>query len=560
MKRIYLILLAVLGVLLSSCAMEELQTGGTDGAREVEISIATPGNSSGTRAPLDGAATDTGIDNEKRIDELDLLVFDEDGKYMYRREAYKLSYPADTYRAKLDEYWDKPMTIHLLANSRSILTTLEAGSDAPEKGTSTWADIQPKLTDDPSRLVKSTFVPLPMWGVGKVTLSKTSAPSYMTGYDGESETIEMLRSVASVDVFVMTANDKGEAKNTDFELTDIFAYYAADRGYVGITGTDETVAGKLTYKYTLPQIPKTAPNAMETDLNAVEKTETVAGVMQAGNVISYGDIKTGPYKNYTFDGIAYQMYVNENDNVAVADDKNRPTRIIVAGYYKQPAAPAPRVKSYYPIDFVYSEDDTENGIQVGDYRPLIRNYKYEFNVTAVTGPGLPSLPEAAGAQNSDLTLQVKFWNKADVEAGMTGKYYATMERKVSTLWRDAGAFDELGLVYSYLDNLDANDFTIEFETDANGTEVKTGPTPHAGATTTVIENDWFEVTMIQTPATGGGGGKVDFRIVAKRDYDSVNNTEVVIVKYRNLQFKINIAQLNMSEEDWKDGGQIPTDL
>ncbi len=533
MKRIYLILLISLGVLLSSCAMEELQTGEKAGEREVEISIATSG-SSATRAPLDGEDTDVGDadGNEKRIDELDLLVFDEDGKYMYRREAYKLANSADTWRAMLSEYWDE-MTIHFLANSRAILMALEAGSDAPVAGSTTWTALQTKLIDtNPARLVNTAaYQPLPMWGTGTVTLDPDLAPNKMTGI------IQMLRSVASFDVYVLDGTIEANKATKDFTLTDIYAAYAADRGYLAAVAT-LPATDPVTY---------TIPAAMGTT---------------AGNS---GQLKATGVKSYTteqgdFKGIAYQLYVYDNyANTVPADPtQNRPTRLIVSGYYKQTGDPLGWVKSYYPVDVTFND--------TGEYRPVIRNWKYEFMVTSVTGPGKPTLEEALEAQNMDMNINIIQWDKNDVQIGVTGKYYVTMDKRAASLWRNAGARQVLELDYRFIDGLTANDFTFDFKKDEdgenyaydNGDVVLGTPVTVGDVTTTIIRNEWFEVTMMQTP--GIAGGDVSFEVKALQDYNADHDEDVVVVKYRNLEFEISINQYDISEEDWQDGGLIPADV
>ena len=538
MKKIYLILLAIGGVSLSSCTIQEVQIGGstTGGAREVEISIATSGDY-GTRAALDGDTTDLGrVDYEDRIAELDLLVFDKDGKYMYRREAYKLTGSTGrTYRAMLSEYWE-PMTIHFLANSRSILTAWETGANKPTVGSSTWDQVKLTLIDTlPTRLVNSTtYQPLPMWGTGKVTLQRDVAPNVMPG------TIEMLRSVASFDLFVLDGTVPANTSTKDFVLTDLYAVHAADRGYLAADSIKPVVT---------PQQQYTIPAGMKTF------------TWQNGKVLHANG--TSHYLNpegKSFNGIAYQMYAYDNYNSAVVDSTSRPTRLVVAGYYKQTDPDTTKwKKSYYPVDVSYSD---------GKFRPVIRNWKYEFMVTAVTGPGKPTLDEARNAVNENLNISVIQWNKSDVEIGVTGKYYVSMDRRAATLWRDASASQTLKLGYVYIDNGTDNDFSVDFKKDSLGTSylndngtVNSGtPSTAAGVTTTTIDNDWFEVTMKQTPATEGGGGTVTFEVVAKQNYDADHAHDALVVTYRNLEFEISIDQINMSYADWIDGGHIPTDL
>jgi hypothetical protein len=212
----------------------------------------------------------------------------------------------------------------------------------------------------------------------------------------------------------------------------------------------------------------------------------------------------------------------------------------MAGYYKQTGDREDWVKSYYPIDIVFS---------TGAYHPVIRNWKYEFKVNAVNGPGVGSLEEAATAVNTDLNLDIIYWNKEDVEIGVTGKYYVTMERKKSILWRDAHSTDQLGLTYRYYDEVTDNDFEIHFLNADNGTQE---------AITEGIQNEYFKVIMTQVAGTGSGS--VTFDIEALQDYDADHSEETVVVSYRNLEFQITIVQVDSSEEDWNNGGTIPGEL
>jgi hypothetical protein len=253
------------------------------------------------------------------------------------------------------------------------------------------------------------------------------------------------------------------------------------------------------------------------------------------------------------------MYVYDNYFRSVTTDATkRPTRLIIAGYYKQTGDESTWVKSYYPVDITFSETDA--------YRPVIRNWKYEFVVTSVSGPGKSSLGEARDAQNTDMNINVIQWDKSDVEIGVTGKYYVTMDDRAVTLWRDAGASRRLGLDYRFFDDTAPNDFTLDFKMDEddeaylfdNGDVIIGTPTTVGNVTTRTISNRRFRVTMTRT--AGEAGGDVAFEIEALMDYDRLHCSDIVVVRYRNLEFEISIDQLDLSEDDWKDGGEIPTDI
>jgi hypothetical protein len=299
-------------------------------------------------------------------------------------------------------------------------------------------------------------------------------------------------------------------------LTDIYAYYAPNKGYVGAR---EVTPAATPAQYLIPA-------DMTTSL-----TNVAGKKLQATRVRDYVLSDNKSYR-----GIAYQLYLYENDALQVTSNNARPTRLIIAGYYQQSGPEEDWEKSYYPVDIVYSD---------GSYRPVIRNWKYEFKVYAVNGPGSGSLEEAAEV---DLNVDVIFWNKDDVEIGAKGHYYVSMERKHATLWRMQGTQDILGLTYTILDD-GAADFIINFKDDTNGVQQSI-----AGG----IRNDYFQVVMTQTPGTNGG--RVSFEITALQNYTAGHAKEYLEVKFRNLLFEITITQENHSEEDWNDGGGINIDF
>lgn len=498
MNKIFLILAAAIFL---PCCTGNVGTDcpGADKPKYVEIAISTQGGSL-TRTPV----PDPGNAEENRIDELDLLVFGADGLYLYRREASRVSGELNTYRASLVET-DQQLTIHLLANCRDIIKDWEGG--AADKSQMKWSGVHAKLIDtEPWRLTRDS-VSLPMWGTVTGRLATESSPTRLG-------TVEMLRSVASVDVYVEQSGD-----TAGFMLSDLYLYYAPDMGYVGAVGK----AGSSPAQYLIP-------DEMTTTLNNIAGKE-----LHANSVGQFNPVEGG--KQY--DMIAHQMYLCENDAVDRSGAR-RPTRVIIAGNYTRSGNLTPGAKRYYPIDIVDAK---------GYYRPVIRNWKYEFIITSVSGPGHATIEEAAEAAQTDLNVRIIEWNREEVEIGISGRYYVSMERKAAVLWRDAGSTDRLKLTYR-IEEAGSGEFGINFkEGSANGIQ----QTIDGG-----IKNDYFSVTMAREGSDTDGA--IVFTVTALKPYAAGHDTDVVEIAFRNLRFELSITQLDSTPGDWENGGTIPVNF
>jgi hypothetical protein len=541
MKRFYPILLVATMFVGVSCQIEEAsREQRPSGSKAVEIQISTSSQSGTTRVPLDGEETEFGNADENSVSTLDVLVFNAADQYLYRRAAYRLSSGTNNFRV-LMEPADGLLTVHLFANCRDILTAWEADAgiirdDQP------WATIHKQLIDrNPARLVNQTaYQYLPMHG------SLTGQRFDPEASPSQWGPVEMRRAVASTDVYI-----EQNAKTADFQLTDLFAYYAADQGFLGSIAIDESADP---VQYQTPQDLTDGPKGMRTSLNAVEKAEGIAPVMHANRVRRYvvGEDTSG---ETVYEAIDYQMYFYDNPYVStvgqVAGEPKRPTRIIIGGKYKTSAEPLPNgtwEKFYYPVDLVYA---------TGKYRPVIRNWKYEFKITGVTGPGYPTLDEAAKGATGHLNVDIVEWNKDDVQVGVKGHYYVTMKNKEVYLTRYRDDMRTMNLTYAVEDDNPA-DFVMNFLNASNGTQVTTPSASLPAGATAEIRNDCFQVVMKQTPGTGGGA--LLFEVTALRAYDPDHCKDVLVVEFRDLKFTLDIMQLNESDLDWEDGGEYPKDL
>jgi hypothetical protein len=588
MKRIYPFSLAVTAaVCLSvSCITDERPAGPSGGPAEVEIQVTTTGGGGNTRAdelaptPLK-EGPDPGIANERKIETLDVLLF-KGGEYLYRCEAAPLpeSLGSGIYRLSLKES-NGPFDVHILANCRYLF-------DDPTKGPSlsdtalagkTWAEVHALLVDEnPARLVgQAEFVALPMYGyLPNQPLSTTSAPNRWpvagTLQEGEAYDKAMLRrAVASFDVYLLQDPDTER-----FELEEMFVYNAADKGALGQIILNQTDHSALDYWYPYDAQRYVVPAGMTTTLRSQEvaqpdpPADPVRGVMHAKKATDPEEYELSVMegtKMKTYEYIAYQMYVYDNPYISTGNGvAKRPTRVIIAGTYTKEFAkdgnPAVTKKAYYAIDVVESGADTPEE-QQGNYRPVIRNYKYEFKVVGVTGPGYDNIEQAGEGPAVHLNVGVYAWDKEDVAVGVRGRYYATMNEKTVELWRNPNNSKDLLLTFNVHDGFDAEaPFELNFVDEGQENGVQKVAKDERGNELNGIENDYYRIVMARTDGQAGtdleGTGSVVFTVTAlqenKMERDRKHDTQKVTVTFRDLVFDIDITQILKAKEDWIDGG------
>ncbi len=486
-KRIHIYWLLVFCIAITSCR-DSGDNPGKDGSLDVELLLVPPG-SSATRTK---ASTDNGSDFERTIAELDVLIFDQ-GVFAYSRQAYRME--GNRFRFTLQET-DHTLTAYLFANSRSLLRTWEAGD---HKGRS-WESIQQELIDrNPARLTEP-YVWLPMWGKISGTVSSTHV--------NEWGTVNLLRSVASVDLYV-EQNDQTQL----FQLTDLYIYFGPDQGYLA-PGPSETES------FATPAEMKTI-----LELHADESQVEEFTVMDGGE------------KKYR--GIASYLYLYDNDiTVSGTSDTRKFTRVVMGGYYNQTGPAEGWEKSYYPLDFVYDD---------GNFRPIIRNWKYEFRVTGVFGPGYKTPDTAAENYPVDINTEFIPWNNEDVEIGVKGHYYVSKERNNMYLSRNAESTDAIRITYRIYDESTDKNFRLSFKGDQNGTEI-----PVADG----VRNDYYEALLIND--TDNHSARLEVK--ALQNYTSGHDTETLEITFRDLTFTVAITQYDLGDDDWDLGGNQDEEL
>ena len=140
----------------------------------------------------------TSVPDENTIENLDILLFDSQGKFLCWRTTFKINGKLRTTLPVGTGY-----DAYFLANCRSFIEKIlpdEATIDA-YKGKIEWETFLEKLIDaDPRRLLQNdtSFTSLPMWGI----LEKQEVKDQVINY---WPLLSLIRSVASVDIYIDTA-------------------------------------------------------------------------------------------------------------------------------------------------------------------------------------------------------------------------------------------------------------------------------------------------------------------------------------------------------------------
>ena len=484
MKRIILVLVAVTA--LTSCFRDKYEVSGGKGGKEVEIQI---------YGVSDAQTKNLGTPEENTVRHLDLLVFKND-RFLYWRSAYKVD---GNYRATLEV--DSGIDVYFLANCRDQLFHVFPTKDAEQSYIGySWEGLMEVLVDtQPQRLLQNgPAVPLPMWADLKdQTVDEMSVNHWPI--------ITLLRSVASVDVMVRDTV-------TAFQLTDLYVYFAPDKGYLGNRDQNYSLSG---YVY-FPESPY--------DMETKERLHS--------DLYDYGTMS-----------IANKIYLYDNDY----DQNNTPTagkrstRVVVGGFFRGS-------KYYYPIDF---EDDVNRRLI-----PITRNWKYVFMINSVSGKGYSDPDYASTEPPVNLNYSVMEWKENIFgDFAVSWPYYVWLENKLAILHRDAGNYVYIGLN----SNVPESDVKLSFETFHNGAQREVTES-ESGCEGNGIKNNRFRIEKITEPNTQTLKA---LKITAVENYypDAVEpNEDKISITAGQITFVINITQLDKSNSDWTDGGNEDVNL
>ncbi|MDR1332515.1 MAG: FimB/Mfa2 family fimbrial subunit [Tannerella sp.] len=311
-------------------------------------------------------------DAENDIQTIDVLAFRIDNYtsaeyYDYRATGYNITSTSSVipYEKQFKVTLQKNDTAHyrlvFLANVKDELDALSLASGAQKE--SLLARI---LSHNPAVWnVTSAYKPLPMWGQSAAVMVNDALATL-------SE-ITLLRSVVSIEVYADNA-----AVTPDFHLEDVYLY-------------NRKVYGRV------------AP--YENYYNATEKKVT-APTMPTVNMMLPLTVWTG--QHYTVPSGQYKLtrtiYTYEAAAAANGDDFVA-TCLVVKGTYIPLGTP-----QYYRLDF----EQRDNLGVFQEYRPLLRNHRYQFIIKRVTGDGHNTQDSAFFSKKGNLGVEILDWNLADM--------------------------------------------------------------------------------------------------------------------------------------------------
>ena len=415
MRRIYIYIMALLAL---SVACQQIDLPEVNQPAELPTgAIGSKATITFSTADVTGPETRGVVDPSVQVETLHLIVFDENGMLVEICEAKEGGSSDHDDHTGGKHYTvtltltDQPRIIHFVANcpvdqvvyghETSIIGNMYVDRNRTstehltEYEVSYWARIYvPYILPDEEK---------PVTQDGKVSLDAKIAPLF--------KHVPLLRNYAEITVIDKT--DK------TFYFEGFIVYNLIDKGtvapYNSTTQTFQsffkyidTEDGKKIRNLLYPEI-SGAPNFYEghalssaeliTDFIRYDEDDATPGVegKEVGDVKIYGS------------GDPFYVYERKVSVMTDEEEKWResPPHIIIKGKYidgKQPVIDTAKVKSYYyKMDLVYTTD-TANGSEEIKYYNILRNFKYQFNITKVHDVGYGSLEEAiAGAAGNNIS-------------------------------------------------------------------------------------------------------------------------------------------------------------
>ncbi|MCD8073333.1 MAG: hypothetical protein LUE10_09305 [Alistipes sp.] len=294
----------------------------------------------------------------------------------------------------------------------------------------------------------------------------------------------MLRAWARVDV----STELDPALSRDFRLSEIYVY----RGRNSV---------------------QTAPDAGALSQSATPRVTTPSGTDGADTLERYG--------MYTFDPAkAEGLYLAECDPVSQESQMLKGAAcIVVGGYYDQDSRP-----SYYRIDF----DPADPGHPYGQ---VLRNYKYSFVITRVTGRGWEDPDDAANNRSATIVAEVRMWEDFTTEMIANGDNYLGISSRTLHLPYKKDSGKELHVQASV-------PYTVHFE-DSPSSVIGVGD----GA---AIRDDHFEVRIVNYP--GDEDDVSHILVTALGDNMTQENYHSrLVIRYASWTFNVTLVQYHFKE-------------
>lgn len=385
---------------------------------------------------------------------------------------------------------------------------------------------------------------LPMHGfLSEVSVRKESVGTLLT--------VPLLRSVAAVQIATNATVDAGgnltggdivdpTTGDVVFRLRELYAYFPADSGRVAPRmdaykpATDQTQnKTRDVVKASLPPHPAVLP------IGDKYSIQSNTDVKQLGNL-------------YVYENTYYSDNGHDQPGTVQGNAKVATTRLVVGGIYrddKQADGVTPKV-TYYRVDFTDAV--------TSKLTELLRNHKYTFNIKGVSGSGYDTPEGAATGVPINIEIKVIDWSTVDNDLVFDKENWFSLETKEIIMPRNRNSVRTIKVE---TDVAFGDLWTLSFASDNNGV---TAPVRiPQGAATGSIENDRYRIEINRTSETPHT--KASVSVTAKQDYKDVpvppaSRDEVLVIKVKNLNVRINITQADQSTDDWGNGGEIDSEV
>ncbi|MCD8193194.1 MAG: hypothetical protein LUD74_01315, partial [Tannerellaceae bacterium] len=229
--------------------------------------------------------------------------------------------------------------------------------------------------------------------------------------------------------------------------------------------------------------------------------------------------------------ITSRLFLYEND-----DNKKKPSRLVIGGLYKEKTD-----TTYYPLDF----RQADNLVQV------MRNHKYKFRISSVSGEGYPSIDDALEASAVNMEYDIIPWDEiGDGDIGIEGPWYFSLAAKQADLYDRVGSFCRIPVST----NVETKNINFRFKN-----RPATAPGDTRFSPDDAIQNSHFRVEWINEKDEQEKEYPVYLRITALQRYETGYNREIVEIEAGRIQLNVEIRQLPEDDTAWDKGGDLVFD-
>lgn len=373
-RNIIIIFVVFAAIFNISCGRDDINIKPTD-KNQVEITVKLD-------VPKTRAVTD---DQEKKIDNLRIFVFDKNGNFAYSVNKGEITTTDIKIKLNLSKNATDTYKLVFVGNMKS--------ADIPDLEGKTLSDLRNQTFDISDKYPTYPFRYFPMWGeTEKIKIEKGT----------DLGTIEMLRAVASVDVTLNATNTTSDpplaGTLNNFTLKSVKVYNNYKKGLYAKLSTEGS-----------PNLPTG---------NDVQNAYSSASYMP----LDYSVVQTN--------SSIRDMYLAESKNKGKTHLEK--TCLVIGGYYGQGNISK---ESFYRVDFKDFSGNSED-------MDILRNHRYLFNIINVRSEGFPTADEAFRSEVMNMDVNILQWNDGNVKPiKYNGKYMLSVSKDDFNIFKEMNNSD-----------------------------------------------------------------------------------------------------------------------